>query len=77
MVFEEPGSSSKTPIIFTGPTFFEVLEALRNVQFKAAATHRFMEIYRCPPIAVTVGLGGFRHLPVNSDCMANILPVSK
>ena len=28
MGFEEPGSSSKTTVFFTGPTFFEVLEAL-------------------------------------------------
>lgn len=30
--FEEPGSSSKTPFFFTGPTFFEVLEALGSAR---------------------------------------------
>ena len=43
MGFEEPGSSSKTPCFFTGPTFFEVLEALGIGKYTHGShvVHRF------------------------------------
>ena len=45
MGFEEPGSSSKTPFVFTGPTFFEVLEALGIGHKKASIESPWCDMF--------------------------------
>ena len=62
MGFEEPGSSSKTTVFFTGPTFFEVLEALGSRGFSV-----FLEK---EGIGVALLLKGVTKTP---SCMRNVL----